>query len=64
MTTNEWKILVDLVNGKEPATPVTGFIIDSPWIPGWHGVSHMEYYSSEKIWLEANKKVLDSEIIC
>jgi uroporphyrinogen decarboxylase len=60
MTKNEWKILVDLVNGKEPAQAVTGFIIDSPWIPGWHGVSHLEYYSSEKIWLEANKKVLES----
>ncbi|MDA3821596.1 MAG: hypothetical protein PF450_03130 [Bacteroidales bacterium] len=60
MTNTEWKLLVDVVNGKEPSTPLIGFIIDSPWIPGWYGATHLEYYSSEKIWFEANKKVLDT----
>lgn len=58
MTTSQWKTLIDLINGKETKHAVKGFIIDSPWIPGWYGVTHLEYYSSEKIWWEANKKVL------
>lgn len=60
MSPTEWKTLVDLVKGKETYEPVTGFIIDSPWIPGWYGVSHLDYYGSESTWLHANKKVLDS----
>jgi uroporphyrinogen decarboxylase len=60
MTNSQWKALKDLVEGKAPKKTLTGFIIDSPWIPGWYGVTHLEYYSSEKIWFEANKKVIES----
>lgn len=60
MKQTEWKLLVDLVNGKQPDRPVTGFIIDSPWIPGWYGVSHLEFYSSEKIWMNANRKAIET----
>jgi uroporphyrinogen decarboxylase len=60
MTNSQWNALKDIVEGNPTTNPLTGFIIDSPWIPGWYGVSHIEYYSSEKIWFEANKKVLET----
>ena len=31
-----------------------GFIIDSPWLAGWHGVSVLDYFSDDAKWLEAN----------
>lgn len=60
MTNSQWNLLIDVIDGKNTGFPLTGFIIDSPWIPGWFGVSHLEYYGSEKIWLDANRKVLET----
>jgi len=60
MTNEQWELLQKTVHGETPKKPVTGFIIDSPWIPGWAGISNLQYYSSEQIWFEANKKAIDT----
>jgi uroporphyrinogen-III decarboxylase len=60
MTNQQWQLLLDTVSGKTPGKPVTGFIIDSPWIPGWAGVSTLQFYSSEEIWFQTNKKVIET----
>jgi len=60
MTNNQWELLLKTVNGKTPEKPVTGFIIDSPWLPGWAGVSNLQFYSSEQIWFETNKKAIET----
>ena len=54
MTDTQWNSLVDAVNGKvSPEIPV-GFIIDSPWLPAWYGISLLDYFSSDELWLKAN----------
>ena len=58
MTNQEWELLLKTIHGETPQKPVTGFIIDSPWIPGWAGISTLQYYSSEQIWFEANQKAI------
>jgi uroporphyrinogen decarboxylase len=60
MTNDQWQILLKAVLGERPASPVTGFIIDSPWIPGWAGISTLKYYSSEEIWFQTNKKAIET----
>lgn len=60
MTNQQWQLLLDTVNGKTPEKPVTGFIIDSPWIPGWAGITTLQYYSSEEIWFQSNKKAVET----
>jgi uroporphyrinogen-III decarboxylase len=35
------------------ATPVA-LIVDSPWIPGYLGLSHMSYYLDPEAWFQAN----------
>lgn len=60
MTNDQWNLILNSVHGKTPEKPVTGFIIDSPWIPGWAGVSTLQFYSSEEIWFQTNKKVIDT----
>jgi len=57
MTSEQWLTLTNVIKGEYSGPPVTGFIIDSPWIPGWYGVSHIEFYSSDRAWMDANKKV-------
>jgi uroporphyrinogen-III decarboxylase len=32
-------------------------IIDSPWIPGYLGLSHLDYYLDPEIWFQANLRI-------
>ena len=58
MNEQQWNTLLDVVNGKSMAAPV-GFIIDSPWLPGWAGISTLDYYTSDELWLQTNLKAID-----
>lgn len=60
MNNEQWNLLLKTVKGEVPSNPVTGFIIDSPWIPGWAGVSTLQFYASEETWFEANKKAIET----
>jgi len=58
MNDQQWNMLVAAVRG-EPLCPVpTAFIIDSPWLPGWAGHSILDYFTSERIFLEDNLKAI------
>ena len=58
MTDKQWTTLLNVINGNVDKTLPIGFIIDSPWLPGWAGISILDYFSSEQIWLEANLKAI------
>jgi uroporphyrinogen decarboxylase len=61
MTPTQWQQLLDISSGVETANPpLTGFIIDSPWIPGWAGISHIRYYASDHAWMAANRKAIQA----
>lgn len=60
MTEEQWKTLLNIIEGKADSPLPVGFIIDSPWLPGWAGLSVMDYYSSEQMWLDANLKAIES----
>ena len=58
MTTEQWEKLLAVING-EPVEPLpVGFIIDSPWLPGWAGMSTLDYFSNEQMWFDANLKAI------
>lgn len=42
---------------RDAGTPVAA-IVDSPWIPGYLGIGHLEYYFDADIWLDANLRVM------
>lgn len=54
MTDSQWKILLDIIHGRKVDPIPVGFIIDSPWLPNWHGITMLDYFSSDSAWLEAN----------
>jgi hypothetical protein len=60
MTEKQWELLLKVISGNCPKRPPLGFIIDSPWLPGWAGLSTMDYFTSDKLWLEANLKALQA----
>jgi uroporphyrinogen-III decarboxylase len=58
MTEKQWTTLLKVINGEIDKFLPVGFIIDSPWLPGWAGMSVMDYFTSEQMWLEANLKAI------
>jgi uroporphyrinogen decarboxylase len=51
-----WNNLLAVINGEAVEPLPVGFIIDSPWLPDWAGISALDYFSSEQMWFEANLK--------
>jgi len=60
MRNSSWEDLINLIEGKKLNYQPVGFIIDSPWIPGWYGISNIDYYSSDELWLKSNLKAINS----
>ncbi len=60
MNISQWETLVSVINGDEAERLPSGFIIDSPWLPGWVGISTLDYYSSDPLCFEANRKAIET----
>lgn len=60
MRNSSWDDLVRLIEGKKLNYQPAGFLIDSPWIPGWYGISTIDYYSSDDLWMKANLKAINT----
>ena len=60
MTNEQWARLLAVIDGERVDPLPIGFIIDSPWLPGWAGFSTFDYYSSESKWLDANLKAIQT----
>jgi len=60
MRNSSWNDLVSLVDGKKLNYQPVGFIIDSPWLPGWYGISNIDFYSSDEKWLKSNLKAVNT----
>ena len=59
MTNTQWQQLLAVVNGETVTPAPVGFIIDSPWLPGWaKGGNILDYYGSDEYWLAANLKAI------
>jgi uroporphyrinogen-III decarboxylase len=60
MTEDQWKLLVKAVNGEIIRPMPVGFIIDSPWLPKWAGITILDYFSSDELWFNANRKAIET----
>ncbi|MDF1576675.1 MAG: uroporphyrinogen decarboxylase family protein [Bacteroidales bacterium] len=60
MTDKQWDDLKAVIRGEILSPLPVGFIIDSPWLPNWYGIDILDYYSSDRLWLEANLKAIQS----
>lgn len=58
MTDSQWELLKRTIQGEQSAPLPVGFIIDSPWLPNWYGVTILDYFSNDEIWLSANLKAI------
>jgi uroporphyrinogen-III decarboxylase len=60
MRNSSWNDLVALIDGEKLNYCPVGFIIDSPWIPGWYGISNIDFYSSDELWIKSNLKAVNT----
>ena len=60
MTNKQWEELLSVIDGKDISGNPMGFIIDSPWLPGWSGVTTLDYYTSDEIWLKSNLRAIET----
>jgi uroporphyrinogen-III decarboxylase len=60
MRNSAWNDLVALIDGKTLSYQPAGFIIDSPWLPAWYGISKVDYYSSDDLWFRSNLKAANT----
>jgi uroporphyrinogen decarboxylase len=58
MTNEQWEQLVSVINGEVFDPLPVGFIIDSPWLPGWSGISTLDYFTNEQLWFDTNIKAI------
>jgi hypothetical protein len=58
MINKHWDDLITMIDGKKLNYLSSGFIIDSPWIPGWYGISNIDYYTSDEHWINVNLKAI------
>jgi uroporphyrinogen decarboxylase len=58
MTPEQWTLLKHCATGGEVATPPVALIVDSPWIPGYLGISALDYLTVPEVWLDANLRVI------
>jgi uroporphyrinogen-III decarboxylase len=58
MTDEQWGLLKNVIKGEVLDPLPIGFIIDSPWLPGWYGINILDYFSNDQLWLKANLKAI------
>jgi len=58
MTDSQWETLVRVIEGESlPSVPV-GLIVDCPWLPGWAGVTILDYLTDDETWLTVNRRAV------
>lgn len=60
MTQEQWEKLLAFIRGDRDLTPMAGFIIDSPWLPHWYGISTLDYFTDGYTWFNANLKAVST----
>lgn len=60
MHDRHWAELKTAIAGGSQNQPPIGFIIDCPWLPNWYGVNLIDYFQSDDVWFEANKKAIET----
>jgi len=57
MRSADWQRLVKAAHGERLPAPPVALIVDSPWIPGYLGISTLDYIAIPELWLQANMTV-------
>ena len=57
MKIDQWQTLQRCAHMEDTGAIPVGLIVDSPWMPGYLGISTLDYLGNPEIWLQANLEV-------
>ncbi|MGI6284585.1 uroporphyrinogen decarboxylase family protein [Neomoorella humiferrea] len=58
MNNLQWSIIKKCAAMEEMEQVPVGLIVDSPWLPGYAGISTTDYFAIPEKWLEANLRII------
>src|SRR5215472_1762268 len=58
MRPEQWDIFKRAARREKLDKVPMALIVDSPWIPGYLGIKHLDYYLDPQLWFESNLKVM------
>src|SRR3954462_12701741 len=57
MLPEQWQTFKKAVR-REPLDSIPmALIVDSPWIPGYLGIKHLDYFLDPEVWFQANLRI-------
>ena len=59
MFDQQWDVLKRIIKGGVINPIPVGFIIDCPWLPNWYGKQIIDYFSNDRVFIDANLKVIN-----
>ena len=57
MRKEQWEIFKKAARLEKLDRVPMALIVDSPWIPGYLGIKHMDYFLDPELWFQSNKKI-------
>ncbi|HYK89054.1 MAG TPA: uroporphyrinogen decarboxylase family protein [Acidobacteriota bacterium] len=59
MRREQWEIFKKTAKRLSDRPVPLSLIIDSPWIPGYLGISHLDYYLDPEVWFSSNLHIME-----
>jgi len=59
MRPEQWAAFKKAAKRQAGAAVPVALIVDSPWIPGYLGIRHLDYFLDPEVWFRANLRVLN-----
>jgi MtaA/CmuA family methyltransferase len=57
MRPEQWQCFKKAAKQAPGATTPVALIVDSPWIPGYAGIGHLDYYLDPELWFQTNLRL-------
>jgi MtaA/CmuA family methyltransferase len=58
MLPHQWAILKRAARLEKLDKVPMALIVDSPWIPGYLGIDHLDYYLDPELWFQSNLRIM------
>ena len=58
MLPEQWETFKRAVRREKMDKIPMALIIDSPWIPGYLGIKHLDYFLDPELWFQSNLKIM------
>jgi Uroporphyrinogen decarboxylase (URO-D) len=58
MLPQQWEVFKRAARLEKLDRIPMALIVDSPWIPGYLGIKHLDYYLDPELWFQSNLKIM------